>query len=40
MIFKFFESRSWSGDFQQNANKFDIIMKSVHIEILAQNLML
>ena len=30
----------WSGDFQQNANKVDFILKSVYIETLAENLTL
>ena len=39
-FFFFKESRSWSGDFQQNANKVDFILKSVYIETLDQNLTL
>ena len=31
---------SWSGDFQQNANKVDFILKSVYIDTLAENLTL
>ena len=31
------KSPSSSGDFQQNANKVDFILKSVYIETLAQN---
>ena len=38
--FYFLERPSWTGDFQQNANKVDFILKSVHIETLAENLTL
>ena len=38
--FYFKESPSWSGDFQQNANKVDFILKSVYIETLDENLIL
>ena len=38
--FYFLEMASWSGDFQQNANKIDFILKSVYIETLAKNLTL
>ena len=34
------ERPSWSGDFQQNANKSDFILKNVHNETLAENLTL
>ena len=30
-IYFFQESSSWSGDFQQNANKVDFILKSAYI---------
>ena len=36
--FKFRESPSWSGDFQQKANKIYFILKSVYIETLVENL--
>ena len=37
----YFSARpSLSGDFQQNANKVDFILKSVHIETLPENLTL
>ena len=35
--FYFLERPSLSGDYQQNANKVDFILKSVHIEIIAEN---
>ena len=38
--FYFKERPSWSGDFQQNANKIDFILKSVYIDTLAENLTL
>ena len=38
--FYFLERPSWSGDFQQNANKVDFILKIVYIETLAENLTL
>ena len=36
----FLERPSRSGDFQQNENKVDFILKSVYIEVLAENLTL
>ena len=33
--FYFSEGPSWSGDFQQNANKVHFILKIVYIETLA-----
>ena len=36
----FKERPSWSGDFKQNTNKVDFILKSVYIETLAENLTL
>ena len=38
--FYFKKRSSWSGDFQQNANKIDFILKSVYNETLAENLTL
>ena len=35
--FYFLESPSWPGDFQQNGNKIDFILKSVYIETFAEN---
>ena len=34
--FYFLEMLSWSRDFQQNANKVDLALKSVYIETLAE----
>ena len=36
----FEDSSSWSGDFQQNANKVGFILKSWRSETFAQNLLL
>ena len=36
----FLERPSWSGDFQQNANKVEFILKIVYIKTLAENLTL
>ena len=36
--FYFLERPSWSGDFQQNANKVEFILKIVYIKTLAENL--
>ena len=38
--FYFYERPSWSGDFKQNANKIDFILKSIYVETLAENLLL